>query len=209
MSYSDSLLRDIFSTSKRSKAVLNSLLILAVKHENIPGINVLIFLGADKDAKDHNGWTPLAHAAFENKTKAANHLLNLGADPKSRTAMGSTPAILAATAGNAYIIRILRNFGADLNAQDNSGYTALMRAVINRRVQATEMLVKECEVDCSKTNNNGKNAYDLAQEIGDKCVLEIFERKFEKQRRIMQKSMPSLEIIRRQNNPEYKKHKIT
>jgi tetratricopeptide (TPR) repeat protein len=56
-------------------------LALATRVDAIEIMNLLIAEGADIEAKDEGGWTPLHHAAVYNKKAAAEVLLNAGANP--------------------------------------------------------------------------------------------------------------------------------
>jgi ankyrin repeat protein len=76
----------------------------------------MIRLGADPNAANVEGATPLKLAADAGLTDAATALLRCGADPNSRNGYGQTPLALAAMNGHAPVVRALIAAGADVNA---------------------------------------------------------------------------------------------
>jgi ankyrin repeat protein len=53
---------------------------VAAGNGQVEAMEVLVQLGADKDAKDVNGWTPLSWAADMGHPRAVESLTQLGAD---------------------------------------------------------------------------------------------------------------------------------
>lgn len=84
--------------------------------------------GADVNAKDKNGWTPLMVASQEDLSGYANFLVQSGADPNVKDNRGRTALMIAAQHENALSMEVLIKAGADLNAKDSIGRTALMIA---------------------------------------------------------------------------------
>ena len=52
---------------------------------------LMLAKGAEVDAKDNGGWTPLHWAARNNKSTVAKLLLANGADPNAKAEGGTTP----------------------------------------------------------------------------------------------------------------------
>ena len=65
---------------------------------------------------------------------------------------------------------------ADLNTQDKDGNAALMMAVENNKVEAVKLLHK-ARANLFLRNNEGKTAYDLAENQGIKDLLREYMKK--------------------------------
>src|SRR5271154_3733169 len=76
--------------------------------------------GADVNAKDNNGYSPLMFAADHNSnTDVIKALINAGADVNAKDNGGFTPLIFAASYNkNSDMITILIKAGANVNATD-------------------------------------------------------------------------------------------
>ncbi|KAJ1483653.1 hypothetical protein T484DRAFT_1799601 [Baffinella frigidus] len=85
----------------------------------------LLEAGADKDAKDKNGYTPLHLGAEKGREAVAQALLAAGADKKATNKHGATPLHLAAANGREAVARVLLAVGADKKAKNDSGETSL------------------------------------------------------------------------------------
>lgn len=94
---------------------------------------ILVSRGADVNAKDWGGITPLMYAQ-ETNTRL---LLQNGADPNIRDDQGETPLIYARSDPGR--VRLLLEAGADPNAKDRYGETPLMNA---QTPEIMEMLLK-------------------------------------------------------------------
>jgi ankyrin repeat protein len=79
----------------------------AVAHRNAPLARTLLARGADPDAVQTAGFTPLAGAAFLGDREMVELLLGFGADPRHRTDDGETAAGLAAAQGHSELAALL------------------------------------------------------------------------------------------------------
>jgi ankyrin repeat protein len=80
-------------------------------------IETLLNAGAEVNAANDNGTTPLMLAAASGKSDAVNTLIDHGANPNLRDLTnGQTAAMFAAALDRAGAIRVLAEHGADLNA---------------------------------------------------------------------------------------------
>lgn len=105
----------------------------------------MIKAGADINAIDNNGRTPLFYVARYSKTaKTVEALLKLGADINTRDNNGDTPLFMAAYGNkNPEVIKALLEYGADVNIRDDSGKTVLEYTYKNYRVRKILLHYKE------------------------------------------------------------------
>ena len=109
--------------------------ILHIVTKNQPGgsqtqnINLLLEHGADLEAKDDHGQTPLATAVEDYTFEAIPILLKRGANLEARDNKGRTPLGVAVRNGLFEVARILIEAGANLEAKDKDGHTPLVMAV--------------------------------------------------------------------------------
>ena len=105
----------------------NELLHQAVIDGNIEAVKQHIAAGADVNAKDENGVTPLH---WTETKEIAELLIAKGADVNAKDDWsGSTPLHRAATFGYKEIAELLIAKGADVNARTGSGETPLDLAI--------------------------------------------------------------------------------
>lgn len=91
---------------------------------DVAAVRRLIAAGADLDAKDPYGSTPLAIAATFGKTDVARALVDAGADPTVANPAGSTALHIAALFGRVEIVKALLAKGAPRFLRDGEGSTA-------------------------------------------------------------------------------------
>lgn len=93
--------------------------------QNIELVRVLVDYGARLEAKNPNGKTPLALAAWTGDLNSVRLLLSRGARSDNRDFLGDTPLMLATLQDHADIVRLLIDAHVNVNARDNMGNTAL------------------------------------------------------------------------------------
>jgi ankyrin repeat protein len=105
-------------------------------------VKAMIDSGADVNAKDERGCTPLMFAAeYNSNADMIEALIKAGADLHAKDQLGHTPLMYAAMLNhNPKVIAVLFKAGADVNAQDKNGKTALDYARQNNNAKALEAL---------------------------------------------------------------------
>lgn len=118
-------------------------LMVACDNPNPKSAEALIKAGANVNAKDCEGKTPLHYAARNPYKEVAEALLSNGSDVNTKDNTGCTPLMMAAAFNsNAAIAELLLEKGADLYAQDNQGWNALDHAkMMNRNPLIQDILI--------------------------------------------------------------------
>ena len=92
---------------------------------DIDGLKAALARGADANARDGKGWTPLMHAADDGRTLLVPPLLKAGADANIRASDGATALFIAAVHGHSEILSFLLAAEADPSIKGPKGMTAI------------------------------------------------------------------------------------
>ena len=96
-------------------------------------VRLLLQAGADPNAPDDSGLTPLHAGAWNSNPMVVSHLLDAGADLNARENDGYTALhYAAAQSGNGRVVKALLDRGADPLAESNDGRTPLHSALSYR-----------------------------------------------------------------------------
>jgi ankyrin repeat protein len=123
-------------------------------------VETLLKAGADPNAALPDGETALMTAARTGRVDAVKSLLAHGANANAKEpARAQTPLMWAAAEGNADVIRLLVERGADIQTRSSGGFTALLFAVREGRIQATRaLLAAGASVNESLARRGGRGA---------------------------------------------------
>lgn len=129
----------------------------AVSVNNIRAVKILLENGADVNAKDYVGTTPLHNAATFNdqNLEIVKILLEYGAELDVIDQYGSTPLFRAASSNNFDTVEILLENGADANGKGTNGNPPLSVAVSNNDIDTSKLLI-EYGADVNTTNVFGE-----------------------------------------------------
>ena len=111
--------------------------------------------GADVNARDERGWTPLHRAAAFSKTPAVlAALLRNGADPNARDTDGVTPLHEAALSVTLGVLTALVPAGACPNTEDKNGLTPLHAAAARSKTTGVVPTLAQAGADPRAQDKN-------------------------------------------------------
>ena len=138
-------------------------------------IKYLVYLGADVNAKDENGNTPLIQATYNGHLEVVKCLVQNGADMDVKNKRGRTALMMAVGCGNLELCSYLIENGADVNVRKFDGGTALMEAVSGGNEDIVFCLV-EGGADVKVRDNDKESAFMKAARRGQievvKCLVQ-------------------------------------
>ena len=146
--------------------------IAAARSENPGVLLTLLPAGADIDAKNGMGMTPLMAACQSNSDpQAAKALIDGGADVHARDNNGKTPLLHYVSLGsvngsNENIMEMLINTGSGINASYNGGSTVLMKATGHTGNGEVVRILLKAGADFAARKEDGATALHLAAEKG-------------------------------------------
>ncbi len=125
------------------EASVTTALLAAVHADDLARVQQLIEAGADVNARNEFGATPMSEAALNGSPAMIGALLKAGAAHQALNADGMNALMVVARGGNVEAAKLLLRAGADVNAVEKvRGQTALMWAASNSRPDMVKLLVK-------------------------------------------------------------------
>ncbi|KAL6872219.1 hypothetical protein HDV57DRAFT_505984 [Trichoderma longibrachiatum] len=121
---------------------LSQALFLAVYYSSPDIVRELITCGANPNARNKEGYTPLDNACRKGDAEMVTALLNLGAMVNVRNVFGFTPLHHAAQVGATAVVEALLAAGAAIDARlHRTGDTPLLLAVVADQVDVVKLLI--------------------------------------------------------------------
>ena len=130
-------------------------LIEAAGGGDVMGIGALLEGGADVNARDAQGRTPIMAATYGRHAEAVAALLVAGADVDIRDNRLNNPFLYAGAEGYLEILTLANRAGADPTLTNRFGGTALIPACERGHVDVVRYLLTETAVDVNHVNNLG------------------------------------------------------
>jgi len=108
----------------------------------LPLIRLLLESGADVEARNSSGQTPLLYSSYAGFQRAVELLLDKGATFRYQDRNGRTPLHYAAREGQAAVVELLLGKGADPALKDGQGLTPLEYAAQRDRRAVLEVFLR-------------------------------------------------------------------
>jgi ankyrin repeat protein len=143
------------------------LLFDAARLGRIDMIDPLVKAGADINAYDDRGFTPVILASYNGQAATVDALIAKGANAcRPDRDQGNTAQMGVAFKGEDAIAARLLKAGCDVNARNNAGQTALMMASLFNRTRQVEMLLA-AGADRTIKDGAGRSASSVAADQGN------------------------------------------
>jgi len=131
----------------------------------------LLAHGAEVNAKNSSGMTPLHLAAGNGHKDVAELLLAHGAEVNAKDNFGNTP-LHCATIPETGVMQLLLAHGADVNAKEIYGFTPLHYQALCGREDSAKVLLSH-GADVNAKNKEGRTPLDCATDYGHVHVVEL------------------------------------
>lgn len=131
-------------------------------------VRELLARGADPDARDEDGRTPIFSAVLGGSLALLGMLIEAKADVNARDEHGWTALHVAAEEVLPEMASLLISSGADVNASDDEGNTPLARAVFSARGRHEVVrLLRQHGAKDDVANLAGETPRQLAERLGE------------------------------------------
>jgi len=159
------LLVSLLGQGAAAQSGLDARLSSAAAQGDAIAVRALLGQGANANAVDNGGLTPLHHAAKAGHAATLQALLQAGAKVDARDPNGFTSLAIAASLGHAAAVQTLLRAGGDANASTRSGATPLMFAALGGHSAAIAALLAG-KADANAQTPAGITALMMAANAG-------------------------------------------
>jgi ankyrin repeat protein len=136
-------------------------------------VGELLAHGADPNAENINGGTPIMFAAISGEILTIKSLINAGADVSAQGNNGWSALMVAAAKGHVAATRLIIESGADVNTTDVYLWTPLIRAAYENRRDVVSTLLEHEYMDIHHRDEHGATALHHAANQGNGEIVEL------------------------------------
>ncbi|KXH46951.1 hypothetical protein CSIM01_13012 [Colletotrichum simmondsii] len=138
-------------------------------------LKLLVEMGADIGARDHEGKTPTYWAIVSRSIPALHFLLEYNVEAEVESTWGKRPLLQAAVGSNMAVVEVILDHNADIEAADKRGRTALSWAAGCGNLAAVQLLLKRgTKVDVPDESGRTPLAWACAaRDIDDQVIRSL------------------------------------
>ncbi|KAI8626185.1 ankyrin repeat-containing domain protein [Xylariaceae sp. FL1651] len=144
----------------------------AAMAQHINVVEVLLEKGANIEAANSDGYTPLSTAVLMGNRPMVEFLLQRKVKMRPCSIRNYSPLCTAANTGFEGIVDLLVEYGADLNHLSDGRNTPIIWAARQRHSMVVRMLI-EMGADIDIRNDDGRTALSYAKEMGHESVVRL------------------------------------
>ncbi|MFP3030265.1 MAG: ankyrin repeat domain-containing protein [Wolbachia sp.] len=144
----------------------------------------LLKKGADINAKDDKGWTPLHEAASKGSLELAKLFVKERADVNAKNNKGWTPLHEAVQSGHSNIVEFLIDTnGTDIEAKSNNEKNTPLHVAADTGQLGIVNLLANKKANVNAVNKYGKKPLDIAKEKNHQDIVDFLTSKTSRKRR--------------------------
>ncbi|OAL25983.1 hypothetical protein AYO22_04610 [Fonsecaea multimorphosa] len=140
----------------------------------LEAVGLLLRRGADVNAMDDEGTTPLMRAVAGQQMELVEYLLSCGADPQHKQNDGETALIWAAATGDSKMVQTLLRYGADVASRDSKGMTPLHHGCVAGD-RSTVIALLQHHADIQARDEMGLTPLHRAAMVGHVEIVEALQ----------------------------------
>jgi len=184
----DTATKKLFSILRRGSTVLPT----------VEDVELAIKNGANLNALNQYGETPLVYAIIYNYIEIVKLLLKMNADVNVQCYSESKSPLIYAVSypyiNDSQIVELFLKEGSNMNRQDKVGTTALMIAAILNRHKIVKLLLEK-DADVNFIDNDQETFFDIINKPGKEATKDAYVKFFQEQSVYQMSKVNALRVL--------------